>query len=79
MYIIRIGSPVAEARLADLSDAEIDILLEIYEVLRMTPGNGRSLGTGNTLVWDYNGLSVIYFILDHQNEVVVLRVDRFPT
>ncbi|GAA1001177.1 hypothetical protein GCM10009555_105320 [Acrocarpospora macrocephala] len=53
MYVIRIGSPVAEAQLADLSDAEIDILLEIYEVLRMTPENGRSLGTGNMLVWGY--------------------------
>ncbi len=34
------GSDVAEAQIDDLSDAEIDVLLEIYEVLRLTPGNG---------------------------------------
>ena len=38
------GSDVAEAQVDDLSDAEIDVLLEIYEVLRLTPGNGRKLG-----------------------------------
>jgi hypothetical protein len=37
------GSGVAEAQIDDLSDAEIDVLLEIYEVLRLTPGNGRRL------------------------------------
>jgi hypothetical protein len=35
------GSDVAEAQIDDLSDAEIDVLLEIYEVLRLTPDNGR--------------------------------------
>ena len=38
------GSDVAEAQIDDLSDAEIDVLLEIYEVLRLTPDNGRKLG-----------------------------------
>jgi hypothetical protein len=48
------GSDVAEAQIDDLSDAEIDVLLEIYEVLRLTPGNGRKLGpAGNMYVWDY--------------------------
>lgn len=37
------GSDVAEAQIDDLSDAEIDVLLEIYEVLRLTPDNGRKL------------------------------------
>jgi hypothetical protein len=42
------GSDVAEAQIDDLSDAEIVVLLEIYEVLRLTPGNGRKLSpTGN--------------------------------
>lgn len=59
MYTIRMGSDVAEAQIDDLSDAEIDVLLEIYEVLRLTPDNGRKLGpTGNMCVWDYKGISV---------------------
>jgi len=37
------GSDVAEAQIDHLSDAEIDALLEIYAVLRLTPGNGRQL------------------------------------
>jgi hypothetical protein len=32
---------IAEAQIDDLSDAEVDVLLEIYEVLRLTPDNGR--------------------------------------
>jgi len=44
------GSDVAEAQIDDLTDAEIDVLLEIYEVLRLTPDNGRKLGpTGGAL------------------------------
>ena len=79
MYIIRVGSDVAEAQINDLSDAEINVLLEIYEVLRLTPGNGRRLSpTGNMYVWDYKGTSVTYVLLDPQREVAVLRVDRFP-
>jgi hypothetical protein len=73
------GSDVAEAQIDELSDAEIDILLEIYEVLRLTPANGRKLvPTGNMYVWDYKGISVTYVLLDPQGEVAVLRVDRFP-
>ena len=80
MYIIRIGSDVAEAQISDLSDAEVDVLLEVYEVLRLTPGNGRKLvPTGNMYVWDHRGISVTYVLLDPQREVAVLRVDRFPT
>jgi hypothetical protein len=37
VYTIRMGSDVAEAQIDDLSDAEVDVLLEIYEVLRLTP------------------------------------------
>ena len=74
------GSDVAEAQIDDLSDAEIDVLLEIYEVLRLTPGNGRPLRpAGNMHVWDYKGISVTYVLLDPQREVAVLRVDRLPT
>jgi hypothetical protein len=29
-------------------------------------------------VWDYKGISVTYIVLDPQDEVAVLRVDRFP-
>jgi hypothetical protein len=73
------GSDVAEAQVDDLSDAEIDVLLEVYEVLRLTPGNGRKLRpAGNMHVWDYKGISVTYVLLDPQREVAVLRVDRFP-
>lgn len=73
------GSDIAEAQIADLSDAEIDALVEIYEVLRLTPDNGRKLGpAGNIYVWDYKGISVTYVLLDPQREVAVLRVDRFP-
>lgn len=79
MYIIRMGSDVAEAQIDGLSDPEVDVLLEIYEVLRLTPDNGRRLSaTGNMYVWDYKGLSVTYVLLAPQREVAVLRVDRFP-
>jgi hypothetical protein len=44
VYTIRMGSDVAEAQIDDLSGAEIDVLLETYEVLRLTPDNGRKLG-----------------------------------
>ncbi len=73
------GSDIAEAQIDDLSDAEIDVLLELYEALRLTPGNGRRLSpSGNMHVWDYKGISVTYVVLDPQREVAVLRVDRFP-
>jgi hypothetical protein len=73
------GSDVAEAQIDDLSDAEVDVLVEIYEVLRLTPGNGRRLSPhGNMYVWDYKGISVTYVLLDPQGEVALLRVDRFP-
>jgi hypothetical protein len=72
------GSDVAEAQIDKLPDAGIDVLLEIYEVLRLTPGNGRKLSPfGNMYIWDYNGISVTYVLLDPQREVAVLRVDRF--
>lgn len=74
------GSDIAEAQIDDLSDAEVDVLLEIYEVLRLTPDSGRMLRQdGNMYVWDYNGISVTYVLLNPQREVAVLRVDRFPT
>ena len=48
------GSDVAENQIDSLSDAEIDVLLEIYEVLQLTPDNGRKpVPTGNMYVWDY--------------------------
>jgi hypothetical protein len=73
------GSDVAEAQIDDLSDAELDVLLETYEVLRLTPDNGRKLSAGgNMYVWDYKRISVTYIVLDPQDEVAVLRVDRFP-
>ncbi|MGV9601673.1 hypothetical protein ACWDR1_33950 [Streptosporangium sandarakinum] len=80
MYDITMGSPVAEAQLDALSDSEIDTLLEIYEVLRLAPGNGRRLTTtGDMYVWDHKGISVTYLLIDApQREVVVLRVDRHP-
>ena len=79
MYTVRMGSDVAEAQVDALADAEVDVLLEIYEVLRLTPDNGRKLTpTGNMYVWDYKGISVTYVLLEPQDEVAVLRVDRFP-
>jgi hypothetical protein len=73
------GSDIAEAQIDDLSDAEVDVLLEIYEVLRLTPDNGRMLRqAGNMYVWDYNGISVTYVLLDPQREVAVLRVAASP-
>jgi hypothetical protein len=59
------GSDVAEAQIDDLSDAEVDVLLEIYEVLRLTPDHGRMLCQGgNMYVWDYNGIPMTYALLD---------------
>jgi hypothetical protein len=79
VYTVRMGSDVAEAQIDDLSDAEIDVLLEIYEVLRLTPDSGRKLGlTGNMYVWDYKGISVTYVCLTRSARLRVLRVDRFP-
>ena len=73
------GDVVAETQIGSLSDAELGVLLEIYEVLRLTPGNGQKLRpSGNMYVWDYKGISVTYVLLDPQREVAVLRVDRFP-
>ena len=43
MYIIRMGSDIVEAQIDALSDAEVDVLVEIYKVLRLTPGHGRRL------------------------------------
>jgi hypothetical protein len=37
------GSPIAEAQIDALTDHEVDVLLEIYKVLRLTPDNGRRL------------------------------------
>lgn len=46
------GSDIAEAQIDDLSDAEIDALVQIYEVLRLTPDNGRKLSpAGNMYIW----------------------------
>jgi hypothetical protein len=73
------GSDIAEAQIDDLSHAEIGVLLEIYEVLRLTPDNGRKLRpAGNMYVWDYKSISVTYVLLRPQREVPVLRVDHFP-
>jgi hypothetical protein len=53
------SSDIAEAQIDGLSDAEVYVLLEIYEVLRLTPDNGRILRQGgNMYVWDYMGISV---------------------
>jgi hypothetical protein len=79
VYTVRMGSDIAETQIAELSHAEVDALLEVYKVLQLTPGNGRMLRTGgNMYVWDYEGISVTYILLDPQREVAVLRVDRFP-
>jgi hypothetical protein len=73
------GDSVAEAQISDLSDAELSVLLEIYEALRLAPGNGRQLRPpGNMFAWDHKGVSVTYILMDPQREVAVLRVDRFP-
>jgi hypothetical protein len=73
------GDDIVEAQIADLSRAERDVLLEIYEALRMAPGNSRTfVPGGNMRILDHRGLSVTYFVLDEQREVAVLRVDRFP-
>ncbi|WP_203989343.1 hypothetical protein [Sphaerisporangium rufum] len=73
------GSDIAESQIDDLSGSEINVLLDLYDILQLTPGNGRKLRrAGNMYVWDYKGLSVTYIVLDPQNEVAVLRVDRFP-
>jgi hypothetical protein len=73
------GSGIAEAQISELSDAELGVLVEIYDALRLAPENGsRLVPAGNMYVWDHRGISVTYFVLDPQREVAVLRVDRFP-
>lgn len=79
MYIIRTGDGVADAQIRELSAAELGVLAEIYDVLRLTPENGDAPSTGgNMYTWHYQGLSVVYLILDPQGEVAVLRVNRWP-
>jgi hypothetical protein len=73
------GDSIAEAQISDLSGTELNVLLEIWETLRIVPGNGRQLRPpGNMFVWDFKGISVTYILLEPQEEVAVLRVDRFP-
>lgn len=80
MYDIRTGDDVADAQVNALTDAEFDILMELFEVLRLTPGNGRvHVPGGNMYTWDHRGISVVYYVLEEQREVAVLRVDRFPS
>jgi hypothetical protein len=58
VYAIRTGDDVADAQVAGLPDAQAAVLAELYDVLRLTPGNGRLLVSGgNMLVWDYRGCS----------------------
>lgn len=79
MYDVRTGDDTADAQVSALSDTEFVALMELYEALRLTPGNGRRhTPGGNMYVWDYRGISVVYYVLEEQREVVVLRVDRFP-
>jgi hypothetical protein len=79
VYVIRTGDGVADAQVAGLSDAEAAVLASLYDVLRLTPGNGRLfVPGGNMRIWDYRGISVLYCVLEDQREVVVLRVDRYP-
>lgn len=79
MYAIRTGDTVADAQIAGLSDIEAAVLAELYDALRLTPGHGRPfVPGGNMRVWDYRGISVVYYVLVEQREVVVLRVSRFP-
>jgi hypothetical protein len=53
------GSDIAEAQIDRLTDAGIDVLLQIYEVLRLAAGNGRVLRAGGNMhVWDHGGIWV---------------------
>jgi hypothetical protein len=73
------GNSVAEAQIDGLSAPEADALLELYEALRLAPGNGiLHVEGGNMYTWDHRGISVTYLLLDEQREIAVLRVDRFP-
>lgn len=73
------GDSIAENQISDLSGEELKSLLEIYEALRLVPENGRQLRPpGNMYVWDFGRISVTYILLEPQEEVAVLRVDRFP-
>jgi hypothetical protein len=79
VYTIVMGSGIAEAQAGDLSEAEFAALMELYEALRLAPGNGSlHVPGGNMFTWDFKVISVTYFVLEEQREVVVLRVDRFP-
>jgi hypothetical protein len=79
VFTIVMGSGIAETQAGALSGADLDALLALYEVLRLTPGNGRvHRPGGNMFTWDHRGISVTYIVLDPQREVAVLRVDRFP-
>jgi hypothetical protein len=72
------GTGIAEAQIHGLSDAEVDVLLEIYVVLRLTPGNGRILRqAGNMYVWHYKGISVTCVLVNPRREVAMLRGRSF--
>lgn len=73
------GSGIAEAQVGALSDSEFGALMELYEALRLAPGNGLAhVEGGNMYTWDHKVISVTYLLLDQQREVAVLRVDRLP-
>ena len=73
------GSGIAEAQASGLSEAEFAALMELYGALRLAPANGSlHVEGGNMFTWDHKGISVTYFVLEEQREVVVLRVDRLP-
>jgi hypothetical protein len=72
------GTGLAEAQVSGLSDDEFDALMEVYEVLRLTPENGSPhTSRGNMHTWLHKGLAVVYFILEEQREVAVIRVSRW--
>ncbi|RVX44431.1 hypothetical protein EDD27_7163 [Nonomuraea polychroma] len=83
-FTIILGSKIAEEQVDSLTDSEFAALMEVYETLRLVPENGEKLkreapdGSAIRMI-THRGIEVIYHIVGHAVEVVIIRVNRFPT
>lgn len=82
-YTVTLATKTTEAQVEALTAGEFDALMEVFETLRLVPNNGEKLkrtapdGTAMRLI-THRGLEVIYLVIEHAAQVVVIRVNRLP-
>lgn len=83
-YTVTLATKITEEQVEALTTDEFAALMEVFETLRLVPGNGEKLkraapdGTAMRLI-THRGLEVIYLVIEHATQVVVLRVNRLPS